>query len=123
MVYVPSYNPWTAYGESGDALSRIFAAECAGIFFRLRRLALLRLRFGLGIAMGAFTHMKLGLAGMGIELAGADDLLLHQSNYFTQSTSVLDWGLPYGGPRAYGWHGAGNGYYRNGDTPRWCAWI
>jgi hypothetical protein len=36
-------------------------------------------------------------------------VLFNHSNYSSQSSSVADWGLPYGGARVFG---GGNGFYR-----------
>ena len=64
--------------------------------------------------MNAFSHMSWGWLGWGLNWL-AQAIFFHQSNYFTQSTAVADWGLPHGGPRAYLGGGAGGGFYRSSN--------
>lgn len=111
MVYVPSYNPWTVYGDSVTPYPGFSLLGALGSFFN-SSFGSSAVQYGLGIAMGAFSHMSWGWMGWGLNWL-LQTIFFHQSNYFTNSTTVADWGLPYGGPRAYGWRGgAGNGYYR-----------
>jgi hypothetical protein len=110
-VYVPSYNPWTAYGDPVTPYPGFSLLGALGSFFD-SSFGSSAVRFGLGIAMGAFSHMSWGWLGWGLNWL-AQAIFFHQSNYFTQSRSVADWGLPYGGSRAYGGRGgAANGFYR-----------
>jgi hypothetical protein len=70
--------------------------------------------FGLGIAMTAFSHMGWGWLGWGLNWL-AHTVLFNQSDYYSQSGTVADWGLPYGGPRAFSQGrglGAQGGSYR-----------
>jgi hypothetical protein len=114
MIYVPSYNPWTVYGQPVTPYPGFSLLGALGSFFN-SSFGSSAVRFGLGIAMGAFTHMSWGWLGWGLNWL-LQAIFFHQSNYFTNSTTVADWGLPHGGPRAYGWHGGvGGGYYRTAN--------
>jgi Protein of unknown function (DUF3300) len=107
VVYVPMYNPWAVYGQPvapypgfsllgalGSGLGSFFAGGYgAGIGGG-------GIQYGLGIALAAFSHTPWGFLGWGLNWL-ANAVLFHQSDYFTHSTSVADWGLPHGGPRAY----------------------
>ena len=63
------------------------------------------LKFGLGIAMSAFSHSPWGWLAWGLNWL-TQSVLFHQSDYYSQSTTVADWGLPRDGPHAYpGWEG------------------
>ncbi len=104
LVYVPAYNPWAVYGEPvapypgfsvlgaiGSVLGSAFGPS--GI------------QFGLGIAMTAFAHTPWGWLGWGLNWL-AQAVLFNHSNYYSHSTTVADWGLPHGGPRAFARQGA-----------------
>jgi hypothetical protein len=113
-VYVPSYNPWTVYGDSVTPYPGFSLLGALGSFFN-SSFGSSAVQYGLGIAMGAFSHMSWGWMGWGLNWL-LQTIFFHQSDYFTNSTTVADWGLPYGGPRAYGWRGGtGNGYYRTAN--------
>jgi hypothetical protein len=94
-VYVPAYNPWTVYGEPVSPYPGFSLLDAVGSFFGSSAV-----QFGLGIAMTAFSHMSWGWLGWGLSWL-AHSVLFHQSDYFSQSTTVADWGLPYGGRRAF----------------------
>lgn len=111
VVYVPAYNPWAVYGqpvapypgfsllgELGSFLGSSFGSPLGSSFGSSA------VRFGLGIAMTAFIHTPWGWLGWGLSWL-AHSVLFHQSNYFSHSTTVADWGLPHGGPRAFSWRG------------------
>jgi Protein of unknown function (DUF3300) len=116
IVYVPVYNPWTAYGQPVSpypGFSLIGALASVGSY-----IASGFVRFGPGIAVGAFTTMPWGLVAWGVSWL-LQALLFHNSNYCSRSTTVADWGFPYGGIRAssrvyggggYGYRGYGGGY-------------
>jgi len=55
------------------------------------------MRFGLGIAMSAFSHSPFGWAGWALNWL-TNSVLFHQSNYISHSTSVARWASPRGGP-------------------------
>jgi len=94
-VYVPAYNPWTVYGQPVSPYPGFSLLDALGSF-----LGSSPVNFGLGIAMTAFSHMSWGWLGWGLSWL-AHSVLFHQSDYYSQSTTVADWGLPYGGPRAF----------------------
>jgi hypothetical protein len=95
FVYVPAYDPWTVYGQPVSPYPGFSLLGALGSFFGSSPV-----RFGLGIAMAAFTHMSWGWLGWGLNWL-AQAVLFHQSNYYSHSTTVADWGLPRGGPRAF----------------------
>jgi hypothetical protein len=109
-VYVPSYNPWSVYGDPISPYPGFSLLNTLGSFFGSSPV-----QFGLGIAMAAFSHMSWGWLGWGLNWL-AHTVLFQQSDYSSQSTTVADWGLPYGGPRAFpqrGWRNTQtNNYYR-----------
>jgi len=102
LVYLPAYDPWTAYGQPiqpyrGFSLVGVlesFFGSSLGSSFGSGAV-----RFGLGIAMSAFSHTSFGWLGWGLDWL-THSLLFHNSNYYSHSTTVADWGLPHGGPRA-----------------------
>jgi hypothetical protein len=99
VVYVPAYDPWTVYGQPVSPYPGFSLLGALGSFFGSSPV-----RFGLGIAMAAFTHMSWGWLGWGLNWL-AQAVLFHQSNYYSHSTTVADWGLPHGGPRAFSQRG------------------
>jgi hypothetical protein len=108
VVYLPAYNPWTAYGEPVQPYRGFSLVGSLGSFFGSSPV-----RFGLGIAMSAFTHTSWGWMGWGLDWL-THSLLFHNSNYYSHSTTVADWGLPHGGPRAAFNRGAMNARLPNG---------
>ena len=117
VVYLPSYDPWNAYGEPVQPYRGFSLASALGSFFN-SDLGSGAVRYGLGIALSAFTHAPWGWLGWGLDWLG-HSLLFQNSSYYSHSTTVADWGLPHGGPRArfdsglqrgYNGHGPGNSY-------------
>ena len=115
VVYVPSYNPWGAYGQPVSpypGFSLVGALQSlAGSGF---------VHFGLGVALSAFSHTPFGWAGWALNWL-ASSIFFHQSPYTSHSTSVAHWGNGagyYGGQRAlinrtpYG-YGRQQGYDRS----------
>jgi|HubBroStandDraft_6_1064221.scaffolds.fasta_scaffold00377_17 hypothetical protein len=94
-VYVPVYNPWAVYGQPVSPYPGFSLLGALGSFFGSSAV-----RFGLGIAMTAFTHTPWGWLGWGLNWL-TQSVLFHQSNYYSHSATVADWGLPHGGPRAF----------------------
>jgi hypothetical protein len=98
VVYVPTYNPWVAYGQpimaypGYDPLYAVGAAVGSAV------------QFGLGFAVGAFFHAPFGFVGWGLDWYGHAVLFNHDV-WCSRSASVHDWGFPHGGPRYF--HGAG----------------
>jgi len=99
VVYLPVYNPWTAYGEPIQPYRGFSLVGALGSFFGSSAV-----RYGLGIAMSAFSHTSFGWLGWGLDWL-THSLLFHNSSYYSHSTTVADWGLPHGGPRAVFQHG------------------
>ena len=104
LVYVPAFNPWTAYGEPIQPYRGFSLGSALGSFFN-SSFGSGALRYGLGIAMSAFSHTSFGWLGWGLNWL-THSVLFHNSNYYSHSTTVADWGLPRGGPRAPYAHGA-----------------
>jgi hypothetical protein len=114
VVYVPAYDPWSVYGAPVapypgfslvGALASVFGSP--------------GLRFGLGIAMNAFARTPWGWLGWGLNWLG-QSILFNGGTYFSHSRTVADWGLPHGGPRAFGgreFARAGRSYPMPGRTP------
>jgi hypothetical protein len=107
VVYVPAYNPWAVYGQPispypgfsllGAIGSFVGAAVGVGLGGGFGASPV---SFGLGILMTAFNRTPFGFIGWGLSwLASA--VLFHQSNYFTHSTTVRDWGFAHGGRRYF----------------------
>jgi uncharacterized membrane protein YgcG len=95
VVYVPAYNPWVVYGQPMAPYPGFSLLGALGSFFGSAPVS-----FGLGILMSAFNHTGFGFIGWGLSWL-AQAVLFHQSNYFSHSTTVADWGFPHGGRRAF----------------------
>jgi Protein of unknown function (DUF3300) len=110
VVYVPAYNPWGVYGQPISPYPGFSVLGALGSFFGSSPVS-----FGLGILMTAFNHTSFGFIGWGLSWL-AQAVLFHQSNYFSHSTTVADWGFPHGGRRAFAQPGTmargSNGYNR-----------
>jgi uncharacterized protein DUF3300 len=94
IVYLPAYDPWTVYGDPVQPYRGFSLVGALGSLFGSAPV-----RYGLGIAMSAFSHTSFGWLGWGLDWL-THSLLFHNSNYYSHSTTVADWGLPHGGPRA-----------------------
>jgi len=129
VVYLPAYDPWAVYGQPIQPYRGFSLVGALGSFFGSplgSRFGSGAVRFGLGIAMSAFSHTSFGWLGWGLDWL-AHSLLFHNSNYYSHSTTVADWGLPHGGPRVQFQHGSMNarlpgssyrpqgGYARSGE--------
>jgi hypothetical protein len=88
VVYVPAYNPWDVYGQPIQPYSGF---SLLGSLESLAGSA--PIKYGLGIAMSAFSHTPFGWAGWALNWL-TQSILFHQSNYVSQSTSVAHWGNP-----------------------------
>jgi hypothetical protein len=95
-VYVPNYNPWNVYGQPVSPYPGFSLLGTVGSF-----LGNALISYGPGIAMHAFMATPWGWLGWGLDWL-AHSILFDHNDYWTRSTSVRDWGFPYGGPR---WHG------------------
>jgi len=93
MVYVPAYNPWGVYGQP---VAPYPGFSLIGAFASL--LGSAPVRFGLGMAMGAFTHTSWGWMGWGLNWL-TQSVLFQHSNYYSHSATVAHWGPVRGGPR------------------------
>ncbi len=125
VVYVPTYNPWDVYGPPIAPYPGFSFIGALGDFFGASPI-----QYGLSFALGAFDRMPFGWLAWGFDWVG-HALMFDHSGYSTHSNQVADWGLPRGGPRAYGrggsWGSRGNsyqaggerrGYYQRGNDPR-----
>jgi Protein of unknown function (DUF3300) len=103
VVYVPAYNPWGVYGQPVSPYPGFSLLGALGSFLGSSPVS-----FGLGILMTAFNHTPFGFIGWGLSWL-AQAVLFHQSNYFSHSTTVADWGFAHGGRRAFGSNGSNHG--------------
>jgi Protein of unknown function (DUF3300) len=111
VVYVPTYNPWTVYGEQ---VSPYPGFSLLGGVQSL--LGSSPISYGLGIAMNAFSHTPWGWLAWGLNWF-AQSVLFNQSNYYSHSTTVADWGFRHDGLHAYAGRGAfaGHSYGRTSE--------
>jgi hypothetical protein len=109
VVYVPTYNPWDAYGQpispypGFSLLGALQSFAGSGV-----------LQFGMGIAMNAFMHTGFGWLSWALDWLGSS-ILFNHSSYYSHSTSVARWGSGRGsnGSRAWASNGT-SGYGRSG---------
>lgn len=99
VIYVPSYNPWTVYGQPVSPYPGFSLLGALGDFFS-SGFGSSAVRFGLGTVLSAFSHTPWGLLAWGLNWL-TQNLLFHNSDYYSSSPYVSDWGFRYGGPRAY----------------------
>jgi hypothetical protein len=100
VVYVPAYDPWTVYGEQVSPYPGFSLLGAVRSF-----LGSSPINYGLGIAMSAFSHTPWGWLAWGLNWL-TQSVLLHQSDYYSDSTTVADWGFRHDGLHAYaGWEG------------------
>jgi hypothetical protein len=98
VVYVPAYDPWTVYGDQVSPYPGFSLFGAVKSF-----LGSSPINYGLGIAMSAFSHSPWGWLAWGLNWL-TQSVLLHQSDYSSQSTTVADWGFRNTGLHAYaGW--------------------
>jgi len=98
QVYVPTYNPWGVYGQQIAPYPGFSLFGALGDFF-----GGLPIQYGLSFALGAFEHTPFGLLAWGLDWL-AHAILFDHGDWNSHSTSLADWGLPHGGPRAFpGW--------------------
>ena len=123
VVYVPTYNPWDVYGQPISPYPGFSLIGALGSFlgssFR-SGFGSSPIQYALSFAMGAFGHTPFGLIAWGLDWL-AHAILFDHNTWNSQSTTLADWGLPHGGPRAFpGWHeparGPGNFYRGYGNT-------
>ena len=99
VVYVPTYNPWSVYGQPVSPYPGFSLLGALGSFFG-STLGSSPIQWGLGIAMSAFGHTPWGLLTWGLNWL-TQSVLFNHSNYYSNSTTVADWHLPSNGMRAY----------------------
>jgi hypothetical protein len=119
IVYVPAYNPWDAYGQPVSPYPGF------SLIGTIRSGLGTGLRYGGGIAMGAFNHTSFGWMGWVLNWL-TQSVLFNHSDYTSHSTSVAHWGGPHNGMSAYsragpsGFQGSYNrgqeGYARSGNS-------
>ena len=102
QVYVPTYDPWSVYGQPISPYPGFSLFGALGSFFGSSPI-----QYGLSFAMAAFEHTPFGLLAWGLDWL-AHAILFDHFDYYSQSSTVADWGLPHGGPRAYGGNWGGN---------------
>ncbi|PYX73553.1 MAG: hypothetical protein DMG78_08575 [Acidobacteria bacterium] len=108
VVYVPTYNPWTVYGEQ--------VSPYPGFSLLGELLGASPISYGLGIAMSAFSQIPWGCLSWGLNWL-AQSVLFNDSNYYSHSNTVADWGLRHDGLHAYAGRGAfaGHSYGRTSE--------
>lgn len=111
VVYVPTYNPWTVYGEQLSPYPGFSLLGAVGSF-----LASSPITYGVGIALSAFAQAPWGWLAWGLDWL-AQSVLFDHSDYYSHSSTVADWGFRHDGFHAYAGRGAfrGNGYGRTRD--------
>ena len=95
VVYVPTYNPWTVYGEQVSPYPGFSLLGAVESF-----LGSSPINYGLGIAMSAFSQTPWGWLAWGLNWL-AQSVLFNQSDYYSHSNTVADWGFRHDGLHAY----------------------
>jgi uncharacterized protein DUF3300 len=108
LVYVPTYNPWTVYGEQVSPYPGFSLLGAVGSF-----LGSSPIDYGLGIAMSAFSQ-PWGWLAWGLNWL-AQSVLFNQSDYYSHSSTVADWGFRHDGLHAYAGRSS-FARYSNGHT-------
>lgn len=98
VVYVPTYNPWYAYGAPINPYPGFYLVDAFGHAIATVGAGLV---FGVGIALGAFFHAAFGWLGWGLNWHGGG-IFYNHAPYYSHSTSVAHWGGFHGG------YGGGN---------------
>lgn len=108
VVYVPTYNPWTVYGEQ--------VSPYPGFSLPDGLLGASPISYGLGIALSAFSQIPWGCLSWGLNWL-AQSVLFNDSNYCSHSNTVADWGFRHDGLHAYSGRGAfaGHSYGRTSE--------
>ena len=99
VVYVPTYNPWTVYGDQVSPYPGFSLLGAVESFFGSSPI-----NYGLGIAMSAFSHTPWGWLAWGLNWL-AQSVLFNHSDYYSHSNSVADWGFRHDGLHAYAGRG------------------
>lgn len=93
VVYVPQYDPWAVYGQPVAPYPGFAAGYAVGAVVGAA------VQFGVGTVVAAFTA-PFNLLGWGLNWFGGC-LFFDHADYYSHSHMVADWGLRYGGPRAW----------------------
>jgi hypothetical protein len=117
VVYVPTYNPWTAYGQPVAPYHGFSLLSALGSIasFASGGRGSSGMGFGLGTVMSAFSHTPWGWLAWGLNWL-SQSVLFNNSTYSTQSTSVANWGSSRGGGRSFAGSG-GNPRLPGGSHP------
>jgi hypothetical protein len=107
VEYLPSYDPWDVYGAPVAPYPGFSLLGSVGSFFGGPAI-----QFGLGIGLRAFEPF--GWMAWGLDWLG-HAIFCNHSAYYSHSRSVADWGLPHGGPRAFGGRGFGGAHQLPGN--------
>jgi hypothetical protein len=107
IVYVPSYNSWSAYGAPISPYPGFYALDAFGHAIAAVGTGLV---FGVGIALGAFFHAAFGWLGWGLNWHGGG-INFNHAPYYSHSTSVAHWGGFHGG-----YHGGSGNNYAGGRS-------
>jgi hypothetical protein len=110
VVYVPSYNPWNAYGQPVSPYPGFSLVGAIGSVLGTG------LRYGAGIGMAAFSHTSFGWMGWVLNWL-TQSVLFNHSNYLSHSTSVAHWGGSRNGLSAYSRAGP-SGFQGNYNRPQ-----
>src|ERR1035441_9001202 len=110
MVYVPTYNPWTVYGDPVTPYPGFNLLGAVGSFFS-STVGSSAIQYGLGILTSAFSHTPFGLLSWALNWLG-HAILFDHSTYSSHSTTVANWGLAPG--RSYAFAGRGGYGGRSG---------
>ena len=92
VVYVPYYNPWVVYGAPVPVYGHYYyGGPPRGVVFA----AGLAIGFGVGLAIGAFTHFSWGFHSWAPNW-GARTIVYNHNTYISRSVTVINHGN-YGG--------------------------
>jgi hypothetical protein len=96
VVYVPTYNPWSVYGQPVSPYPGFSLLGAIESF-----MGSAPIRYGLGTGMSSFMGTNFGWLGWALDWLSSN-VLFHHSNYYSQSTSVAHWNTPHRGSYNYG---------------------
>jgi hypothetical protein len=103
-VYVPTYDPWTVYGQPINPYPGFSFAGELGSFVGTG------VQYGVGFMINPWLNFTFGIASWGMDWLG-NAILFNHGAYWTHSHEMHDWGYRNGGPR---WGGYGRGGYGRG---------
>jgi hypothetical protein len=112
VIYVPTYNPWYAYGAPINPYPGFYFVDAFGHAIASIGVGLV---FGVGIALGAFFHAAFGWLGWGLNWHGGG-IYYNHAPYYSHSNSVAHWGGFRGGYGG-GARGGFGGNYASGYRP------